>query len=158
MSGTSKFDSARELVTMRVAGQSCGIPVNSVRDVLGGQRISAIPLAPPAIAGSLNLRGRIVTVLDVRILLDLGRTETPERAMNVVIEHRGELYALLVDQVGDVLSIDGGKIEPVPQTVMPTWKLVSAGIVKLQEDLVLILIPETLLQMAGLTAVQELAA
>jgi purine-binding chemotaxis protein CheW len=148
----------RNLVTMQVAGQACGISVESVRDVLGGQVISRIPLAPHAIAGSLNLRGRIVTVLDVRILLELGPTEAPEKAMNVVIEHRGELYSLLVDQVGDVLEVDPGKIEAVPQTVMPTWKSVSAGIVKLKSDLVLILIPEILLNMAGLNADEELAA
>jgi purine-binding chemotaxis protein CheW len=148
----------RNLVTMQVAGQACGISVESVRDVLGGQVISRIPLAPQAIAGSLNLRGRIVTVLDVRILLELGPTEAPEMAMNVVIEHRGELYSLLVDQVGDVLEVDPGKVEAVPQTVMPTWKSVSAGIVKLKSDLVLILIPEILLNMAGLNADEELAA
>lgn len=146
------------LVTMQVAGQPFSVPVEAVRDVLGGQTISSVPLAPKAIAGALNLRGRIVTVLDVRVLLGLDGTESLEKAMNVVIEHRGELYSLLVDQVGDVLAIQDNQIEPVPQTVTPAWKSVSSGIVELNGDLVLILVTETLLQIAGLSAVEELAA
>ncbi|MBV9829049.1 MAG: chemotaxis protein CheW [Alphaproteobacteria bacterium] len=150
--------SAQTLVTMQVAEQPFGIWVESVRDVLGGQNISRVPLSPPAIAGSLNLRGRIVTVLDVRVLLGMQGTEQPEKAMNVVIEHQGELYSLLVDQVGDVLTVDHHKIEGVPQTVTPAWKSVSSGIVKLKDELVLILVTETLLQIAGLTTAEELAA
>jgi len=155
---TRASDGHQELVTMQVADQPFGIPVGSVRDVLGGQTISRTPLAPPAIAGSINLRGRIVTVLDVRILLDLGATQAPEKAMNVVIECRGELYSLLVDHVGDVLAIENGRIEAVPQTVTPAWKLVSSGIVKLKDELVLILIPEILLRTAGLAEIVERAA
>jgi purine-binding chemotaxis protein CheW len=158
MSEAISSDKRQDLVTMQVANQPFGIPVGFVRDVLGGQTISRIPLAASAIAGSLNLRGRIVTVLDVRILLRSGRTEEPEKAMHVVIEHQGELYSLLVDHVGDVLTIESNQIDPVPSTVLPTWKSVSAGIVRLKDQLVLILVPGTLLHMAGLDARGELAA
>jgi len=154
MSGNLMADD-QTLVTMQVAGQPFGIPVEAVRDVLGGQNISRIPLTPKSIAGSLNLRGRIVTVLDVRVLLGLNGVEAPQKAMNVVIAHDGELYSLLVDQVGDVLAIHGDQVEAVPQTVTPAWKAVSSGIVKLKNELVLILITETLLQIAGLAAVEE---
>ena len=146
---------SQTLVTMKVAGQPFGIPVEAVRDILDGQRISRIPLAPKSIAGSLNLRGRIVTVLDVRVLLGLDAVEAQEKAMNVVIAHDGELYSLLVDQVGDVLAIGSEEVEAVPQTVMPSWRSVSSGIVKLKNELVLILITKTLLQIAGLAAVEE---
>lgn len=147
-----------EVVTMTVMKQPFGIPVNFVRDVLGTQTISRIPLAPEAIAGSINLRGRIVTVLDVRILLGFGRTDAPERAMNVVIDHHGELYSLLVDQVGDVLSFEERTVEALPQTLAPAWRSVSSGIVKLQDELVLLLVPDSLLSVTGVTSSTGLGA
>jgi purine-binding chemotaxis protein CheW len=146
------------LVTMQVGGQPFGIAVETVRDVLPGQRISAIPLAPRAIAGSLNLRGRIVTVLDVRIILGLEAAGAPQGAMNVVIEQDGEFYSLLVDQVGDVITVKKHEIEVVPQTVIPKWKSVSLGIIKMKSELVIILSTEILLQMVRLGIVDELAA
>ncbi|CAH2605458.1 Positive regulator of CheA protein activity (CheW) (plasmid) [Rhodovastum atsumiense] len=136
---------SHELVTMEVAGQPFGIPVEQVRDVLGPQSITRIPLAPAAVAGSLNLRGRIVTVLDMRVALGLGRTTDPAKAMNVVTEQGEEPYSLLVDQVGDVLPLEGAAIEPPPPTLEPAWRAVSDGVVKLQDRLVLILLLDRLL-------------
>lgn len=158
MSATTHVLADDQLVTMQVATQPFGIPVSSVRDVLGPQAISRIPLAPGAIAGSINLRGRIVTVLDLRIVLGLGATEDREKAMNVVIDHHGELYSLLVDQVGDVLPLDEKLIEPLPQTVAPAWRSVSSGIVKLKDQLVLILVPDSLLSLTGVNAVAGMDA
>ena len=158
MSATTHVLADDQLVTMQVATQPFGIPVSSVRDVLGPQAISRIPLAPQAIAGSINLRGRIVTVLDLRIVLGLEATEDREKAMNVVIDHHGELYSLLVDQVGDVLPVDEKLIEPLPQTVAPAWRSVSSGIVKLKDQLVLILVPDSLLSLTGVNAVAGMDA
>ena len=70
-------EKAREFVTMNVGSQLCGIPVLQVQDVLGPQKITRVPLAPPEVAGSLNLRGRIVTAVDLR--LRMGLEPRPER-------------------------------------------------------------------------------
>lgn len=150
MSHTNQSDRVRnsapdELVTMEVAGQPLGIPVSQVRDVLGPQHITRIPLAPPAVAGSLNLRGRIVTVLDLRVAMGLGRITDPARAMNVVTEQGDELYSLLVDHVGDVLPLAGADVEPAPPTLDAAWRAVCGGVVKLQDRLVLILLLNRLL-------------
>ena len=80
-----------EYVTMTIGGQWFGIPVLGVRDVLGPQNIAMIPLAPPEVAGSLNLRGRIVTAIDPRVRLGLPKREENETVMSVVVEHLGEL-------------------------------------------------------------------
>jgi purine-binding chemotaxis protein CheW len=135
----------KEFVTMEVAGQPFGIPVAQVRDVLGPQHITRIPLAPAAVAGSLNLRGRIVTVLDLRVSLGLGRTADPNKAMNVVTEYGDEPYSLLVDQVGDVLNLQGEVVEAPPPTLEPAWRAVSDGVVKLKDRLVLVLLLDRLL-------------
>src|SRR5499427_9289807 len=94
-----------ELVSVTVADQLFGIPVLQVQDVLGPQRITRIPLAPPEVAGSLNLRGRIVTAIDVRLCLGLDKRPAEMRGMSVVVEHGGEFYSLIVDNVGEVLTL-----------------------------------------------------
>lgn len=135
-----------DYVTITVAGQLFGIPVLEVQDVLGPQRITRIPLAPPEVAGSLNLRGRIVTAIDLRVRLGLPRTEDASRNMSVVVDHKGELYSFVVDQVGEVLSFEGVEAERNPATLDPRWREVSNGIHRLEGSLLIVLDVNRLLQ------------
>jgi purine-binding chemotaxis protein CheW len=130
---------ANDFVTMTVADQLFGIPVLEVQDVLGLQRITRIPLAPPEVAGALNLRGRIVTAIDVRRRLGLPKREAGKTGMNVVVDHKGELYALMVDNVGEVLSLSVDSYERNPATLDPRWRDVSAGIYRLKGKLLVVL-------------------
>jgi purine-binding chemotaxis protein CheW len=125
-------------VTLTVAGQLCGIPVLGVRDILE-QPITRIPLAPPDIAGSLNLRGRIVTAIDLRRRLNLPPPEPGQKRMSVVAEQGGELYALLVDQVSEVMNLDAGLFERNPPTLERNWAMFSSGIYRLDGRLLVIL-------------------
>jgi len=129
-----------DFVTMFIEGQLFGIPVLVVQDVLGPQRITRIPLAPPEVSGSLNLRGRIVTAIDVRTRLRLPKkkAETGE-GMSVVVDMKGELYSLRVDQVGEVLSLPAAKFERNPPTLDPLWREFSTGIYRLDEKLLVVL-------------------
>ena len=126
-------------VTLTVAGQLCGIPVLGVRDILAEQPITRIPLAPPDIAGSLNLRGRIVTAIDIRCRLNLPPAKPGEKRMSVVAEQGGELYALLVDQVSEVMSLNATLFERNPPTLDRNWALFSSGIYRLDGRLLVIL-------------------
>jgi purine-binding chemotaxis protein CheW len=130
---------AQVYVTLTVAGQLCGIPVLCVRDILAEQPITRIPLAPPDIAGSLNLRGRIVTAIDLRRRLNLPPQEPGQKKMSVVAEQSGELYALLVDQVSEVMSLDANLFERNPPTLERNWALFSNGIYRLDGRLLVIL-------------------
>ncbi|MEJ1977364.1 MAG: chemotaxis protein CheW [Acetobacteraceae bacterium] len=132
-SGASVF------VTLTIAGQLCGVPVHSVRDVLREQPITRIPLAPPEIAGSLNLRGRIVTAIDLRRRLQLPPAAAGAHPMSLVAEHDGELYALQVDQVCEVLSPEVTRFEPNPPTLPPAWTRYCTGIYRLETNLMLVL-------------------
>jgi len=129
-----------DFVTMFIEGQMFGIPVLIVQDVLGPQKITRIPLAPPEVSGSLNLRGRIVTAIDVRTRLQL-----PQRApdagagMSVVVDMKGELYSLRVDQVGEVLSLASARFERNPPTLDPLWREFSTGIYRLDGKLLVVL-------------------
>jgi purine-binding chemotaxis protein CheW len=124
-------------LTLTVAGQGCAVPVLLVRDVLSPQAITRIPLAPTEIAGSLNLRGRIVTAVDLRQRLGLPPREPGAAPMSVVVEQGGELYSLLVDEVGDVLPLPSAGFEPNPPTLDTLWREISRGVHR-QEDRLLI--------------------
>jgi purine-binding chemotaxis protein CheW len=130
---------SQDYVTMTIADQLFGIPVLTVQDVLGSQRITRIPLAPPEVAGALNLRGRIVTAMDVRRRLDLPGREQGKAGMSVVVDHNGELYSLIVDSVGEVLSLPNEAFERNPATLDPKWREVSAGIYRLDGKLLVVL-------------------
>lgn len=134
----------RDFVTARVGGQLFGIPVLAVRDILGPQRLTSIPLSPPEIAGALNLRGRIVTAIDLRRRLGLDPADR-KKSMSVVVDHHGELYSLLIDEVGEVLSARADAFEHNPPTLEGRWREVSVGIYRMDDCLLVILDVERLL-------------
>src|SRR6185437_15053511 len=113
-SAPAASDDNREFVSITVAGQLFGIPVLQVQDVLGPQRITRIPLAPPEVAGSLNLRGRIVTAIDLRTRLRLPPLAEGKSGMSIVVDYGGELYSVMVDAVGEVLSLSDETAERNP--------------------------------------------
>lgn len=136
---------SRNFVTVTIADQLFGIPVLGVQDVLGTQKITRIPLSPPEVAGALNLRGRIVTAIDVRRRLNLGPRTDGRPSMSVVVEHKGEPYSLMIDSVGEVLELPAASFEPNPPTLNARWRQVSAGIYRLDGKLMLVLEVDKLL-------------
>lgn len=141
-----------DFVTVRLGGQLAGIPVLSVHDVLSPQKITFIPRAPKAVAGVLNLRGRIVTAIDLRCRLGLAAQENGAASMSVVIEHHGEPYSLQIDSVGEVLSLSSDTYERNPVSLDATWQAISQGIYKLDGELIVILDIDKLLDFATLAA------
>ncbi len=126
-------------LTMVVAGQLCGMAVLGVRDVLAHQPIARIPLAPPQVAGNLNLRGRIVTVIDLRRVLGLPPRGHDASQMLIVTEQGSELYALQVDAVRDVVSLARRDRQPNPPTLPALWAEHSLGIHRIGTQLVVVL-------------------
>ncbi len=132
------FGGSQEYVTFVIAGQLFGIPVLKVQDILSSSQITRIPLAPPEISGSLNLRGRIVTAMDVRRRLGLPPRESDE-CISIVVEHEGELYSLMVDSVGEVLALKPDEFERNPPTLQSHFKDYSLGIHRLNDQLMVVL-------------------
>jgi purine-binding chemotaxis protein CheW len=130
---------ATDYVTFVIAGQLFGIPDLKVQDVLAACEVTRIPLAPPEIAGALNLRGRIVTALDVRLRLGLPQAKDAEERMSIVVEQSGELYSLMVDEVGEVLSLDPKGFQRNPPTLDARFREYSHGIFRLKERLLVVL-------------------
>ena len=124
-----------DFVTMTIQNQLFGIPVLQVQDVLGPQHINVVPLAPKEVAGSLNLRGRIVTAIDVRTRLGLPPRSDDDPGMSVVVEHGSDLYSLIIDSVGEVLSLPASAFESNPSTLDDVWRDVTDGIYQLEDKL-----------------------
>ena len=136
---------SQDFVTMTVAEQLFGIPVLTVQDVLGAQKVTRIPLAPREVAGALNLRGRIVTAIDMRLRLGLEPRPAEDPGMSVVVEHGGELYSLVLDSVGEVLTVPADRFERNPPTLDARWREVSSGVYRLDDQLLVVLEVERLL-------------
>jgi purine-binding chemotaxis protein CheW len=126
-----------EYVTATVGGELFGLPIRRVQDVFLPDRLTKVPLATPDIAGLINLRGRIVTLVDLAYRLGLSRrNETP---MAIGVELGGESYGLLIDSVGEVMSLDAATLERNPINLDARLAAVSSGIYRLQEQLLLVL-------------------
>ncbi len=134
-----KGDGLEDYVTFRISDQLFGIPVLKVQDILMPDHIAFIPLAPKEVAGSINLRGRIVTVIDVRVRLGLSTRNDEGQSMGVTVEHANDLYSLLVDQVGEVLSLDQKNYERNPSTLDPIWREFASGVYRLDGQLMVVL-------------------
>ena len=145
-------------VTLTIADQLCGVPVLGVRDILAEQPITRIPLAAAEIAGSLNLRGRIVTAIDLRERLGLPAAPAGTPRMSVVAEQNGELYALLVDQVSEVLRLPDNAFEANPPTLPAVWAEHSTGVYRLDGRLLVVLDVARLLAVREMRAAAALAA
>lgn len=139
------LDYENQYVSFWVDNQLLGVPVNSVQEVLNPQSIASTPKARPEIAGLLNLRGQIVTAVNLRKRMGLPDLEGDAESMNVVIRLNEESFSLLVDEVGDVINVPAETMEPVPQTLDTRWKTVTQGVFRLEERLFIILNVGTIL-------------
>ena len=138
-------DASEGLVSVKVGSQSFGIPVLQVQDVIAPTAINRVPLAPPEVAGSLNLRGRIVTAINMRRRLGLPQREGNHGIMAVGIEYRGESYGLIIDEVGEVLNLDAAGREANPANLDGRWAEISGGVHRLSGQLMVILDVERVL-------------
>jgi purine-binding chemotaxis protein CheW len=136
-----------DYVTFTTGGQIFGLPIERVQDVFKPTRITRVPLAGQEIAGVLNLRGRIVTAIELRSRLSLGAREPGRVPMAIGIESRGESFGLLVDAVGEVLKLPDDEREPNPINLDRNLNRVAAGVFRLDGHLLVVLDIERVLDL-----------
>lgn len=102
-------------------------------------QLTPVPTAPKEFAGVLNLRGRIVTVIDMRVRLGMARREASEQSMAIGIEIEGESYGLLIDSIGEVLKLNPAEQQPVPANLDSGLSRVAGGIYRLENELLVVL-------------------
>jgi purine-binding chemotaxis protein CheW len=147
-------DQVTEYVTVMIGGQLFGLPISRVQDVFMPDRITRVPLSAPEIAGVLNLRGRIVTAVDMRRRLGLPPRTDDKPSMAVGIELKGESYGLLIDAVGEVMKLGEDTREPNPVNLDVRLARVSGGVHRLDGQLMVILDVDYVLN----TAAEPMAA
>jgi purine-binding chemotaxis protein CheW len=138
MNTESTQQNLNEYVTAAIGDQLFGLPILRVQDVFLPERLTRVPLAPPEIAGILNLRGRIVTLIDMRRCLGLAPRSDGAPPMAIGVESGGESYGLLIDNVGEVLKLDDAAREPNPINLDRRLARVCTGIHRLEGQLLLL--------------------
>lgn len=136
--GVLAAGASEEYITVTIADQLFGLPILEVQDVFVPDAVTTVPLAPHDVAGVMNLRGRIVTAIDMRRRLGLPPREPGAAQMAVGIEFKGESYGLIIDQVLEVHRLSGDSFEPNPVNLDPRWASVSAGVHRLDGNLMVV--------------------
>ncbi len=138
-----------QYLTATIGGQLFGLPISRVRDVFMPEQLTRVPLAASEIAGLLNLRGRIVTAIDMRRRLGLPPLEGGRPRMAIGIECNGESYGLLIDAIGEVLKLQANSREDNPVNLDPQLARVSTGVHRLEGTLLLALDVDRVLDIRG---------
>jgi purine-binding chemotaxis protein CheW len=133
------MSTVRQLCTFYLDEFCFGVDVQKVQEVIRYQEMTRIPLAPPIVRGLINLRGQIVTAIDMRRRLGLAGLPDGKLPMNVVIRTDGGPVSLLVDEIGDVLEVDVDSYERPPETLRGQFRDLIEGAYKLSDRLLLIL-------------------
>jgi purine-binding chemotaxis protein CheW len=138
-----------EYVTAMIGGQLFGLPIARVQDVFMPDRMTQVPLSSPDIAGILNLRGRIVTVIDMRCRLGVPQQKSEQPPMAIGIECRGESYGLLIDDIREVMTLPDSMRETNPINLDPLLAQVSSGVIRLDSQLLVVLDIDRVLQVSA---------
>ncbi|GAB3242261.1 chemotaxis protein CheW [Kineococcus gypseus] len=141
-----------QYATFTLAGHLFGVEVRRVQEVLTEQPRTPAPLAPRAVAGLINLRGQVVTALDLRRRLWLADREEGQAAMNVVVRSSEEVWSLLVDSIGGVIEAADATFEPPPDTLSGPIRELIRGAYKLDDALLLVLDVDKALEIEGSAA------
>lgn len=139
----------KQYCTFYVAGQYFGLEVLKVQEVIRYQEMTRVPLAPPVVRGLINLRGQIVTAIDLRRRLELKERPANQLPLNVVVHTDDGAVSLLVDEIGDVLEVSEKLFEPPPETLQGNARQLIRGAYKLPDRLLLILDPERTVSVSG---------
>ncbi len=131
--------SDRQFCTFFLDGLFFGVEVQKVQEVICYQEMTRVPLASRVIKGLINLRGQIVTAIDLRRRLELGDRKENQLPMNVVVRTDDGAVSLLVDEIGDVLEVDQKNFERPPETIRGVARELIRGVYKLKERLLLVL-------------------
>jgi purine-binding chemotaxis protein CheW len=143
------MNNTTQFCTFFVNGLFFGVEVLKVQEVIRYQGMTRVPLAPAMIQGLINLRGQIVTAIDLRRRLELAPREADQLPMNVVVRSEDGAVSLLVDEIGDVVEIQDDIYERPPETLKGVARELVRGVYKLKERLLLVLDTEKTINLSG---------
>lgn len=136
--GIAAYGNEEQLVTFRVGRQLFGLNCGQVQDIHKIHSITKVPLADNEIAGIMNIRGKIVTAIDLRRRLGVPDRVRSEAPLSINVEFRGIVYSMIIDEIGDVLSIDTNQLEKNPPTITGVWRATCEGVYRLDKELLIV--------------------
>ena len=142
ITATAATRATEQYCTFWVSGLSFGVAVDEVQEVLRLQPMTPVPRADEAVTGLINLRGQIVTAVDLRVRLGLPARAAGEVPMNVIVRSRGEVVSLLVDDIGDVIDTEGQALVPTPSNVPGQVSACLRGVRPRADAILLVLDPD----------------
>jgi purine-binding chemotaxis protein CheW len=158
MEATHPSASAGQYLTFRLSDRAFGVPVSSVREINRMTDITPVPRTPEFISGVMNLRGKIVPVVDLRIKLGLGSQSATRNTCIVVIESESRLMGVIVDAVSSVIELQASQIEPAPSLGDTERYRYLIGMGKVEQDLVILLDVAATLSPQEMEQAQAIAA
>ena len=135
--------------TFYLDGHYFGLDVLKVQEIIRYQEMTRVPLAPQVVRGLINLRGQIVTAIDLRRRLEMKDRPAGQLPVNVVVQTEDGAVSLLVDEIGDVLQVSESAFERPPETLTGNTRELILGAYKLADRLLLILDTERIVNLAG---------
>lgn len=144
-----------QLVTIRVEEEHFGIPIMQVYEIIAVPKLTRIARAPESIIGVINLRGQIIPVIDLRTLFAMPKGEATKRQRIVVTQSCGKVIGLLVDEVTEVLRIQSGELEPVPDAIRTRLTGYADSICKMPDRIIILLKMDELLDPGALDDVHR---
>ncbi|HEY7429077.1 MAG TPA: chemotaxis protein CheW [Gemmataceae bacterium] len=129
----------RQFCSFFLDGLRFGVDVRKVQEVVPYQEMTRVPLAPPTVGGLLNLRGQIITGIDLRRRLELTERAADSLPMNVVLRGEDSPVSFLVDDIGEVIEVDADACEPPPETLRGPVRELIQGVYPLPDELLLVL-------------------
>ncbi len=146
------MSSTQQFCTFFLDGHVFGVQVEQVREVIRYQEMTRVPLVPSVVRGLINLRGQIITAIDLRRRLGMSDLPSGELPMNVVVRTGDGAISLLVDEIGEVIEVQDETFEPPPETLHGLAREVVLGVHKLPGRLLLVLDIESAVNPGDLTA------
>lgn len=128
-----------EMATFYVGEALCGMDILNVQEINKLMDMTTVPQAPEYVMGILNLRGQIVTIVDLGRKLKLGKTEVSDMSRNIIVNSKDEYIGLLVTRISDVVEVDRDKVEPPPANIGGVQGKFFKGVFKTRERLIGIL-------------------
>jgi purine-binding chemotaxis protein CheW len=132
------MSSTQQFCTFFLDGYVFGVQVEQVREVIRYQEMTRVPLVPAVVRGLINLRGQIITAIDLRRRLGMKDLPASQLPMNVVVRTEDGAISFLVDEIGDVIEVQDDTFEPVPETLQGLAREVVHGVHKLPGRLMLV--------------------
>ena len=127
----------KQFCTFYLDSHFFGVEVLEVQEIIRSQPMTRLPLAPAVFRGLINLRGQIVTALDLRQRLELPPGARDRSLVNVVVKSEGGAVSMLVDDIGDVVEVDASSFEEPPETLCGVARQLVRGVYKLKDRLLL---------------------